>query len=224
MSVRCFVMYSMMYVASCLCSPALAAPVDDPCPKTSMSRVWSADCLATTPAGRQVKKQYLKQIILDRKGYAAIVVTPPAELLSVNRSGRVLPLERAHLGDFDFAPGDGEGDIVQFGYLAKKGGSTTVFKCGYYRTGKHFEVLVPPVYDHCDAFKEGRALVCLDCTNHCEGGDCHETDFIGGEGLVIDQRNQVLKRFALPLLPLCSNDSSDGKCRPRPADPFSTLK
>jgi hypothetical protein len=209
---------------------AKATPPEDPCPAMSKSREWSGTCFDTTKAGRRIKEQYRKKLVFDRKGFAAIVITTPPELVAVNRSGMVVKLDEAHLSgsDFSFEAGDADGDVVRFGYRVTSGDRANRFKCGYYRTGR-FQVLVAPVYDECDVFGEGSALVCIGCTNHCEGGDCHQTDFIGGEGLVINEENEVLRRFPLPTLPLCSaskksqKKSGDQNCRPRPFDPFSEL-
>ena len=204
---------------------AQASPLNDPCPKTSESREWAAACFERILNGRQVKKHFRNRLIFNRKGYAPIVITAPPELVSVTRQGKVVELKMAQLrgSDFDFEPGDGEGDIVRFGYPKARADKTPGFKCGFYRTGK-FEILVPPIYDVCDSFNNGSALVCFDCTSHCESGDCHESDITGGEGLVINERNEVLKRIQLPSLPLCAHGSSEEttttKCRPRPVSPF----
>lgn len=205
-------------------SVAQASAVEDPCPKTSKSREWAATCFEHTDSGRQIKNQFRKNLVLDRKGFAAIVITTPPELVSVNRQGKVVELKMAHLrgANFDFEPGDEEGDIVRFGYERDRLDKTPAFKCGYYRTGK-FAVLVPPVYDVCDAFSEGSALVCFDCTSHCDSGDCHESDITGGEGLVINEKNEILKKIQLPSLPLCAHGSPKqtgaAKCRPRSVSP-----
>lgn len=198
------------------------------CPATSQSREWSATCFNITESGRRIKQQYRNKVVYDRKGYAAIVIAAPPELIVVNRRGIVVDLEIAHLRTpaFDFEAGDAPGDIARFGRFVGHRGHAKKFKCGYYRTG-HFQVLVPPVYDQCDGFNDGTGLVCIGCISHCESGDCHESDFVGGEGLLINEKNEILKRFLLPTKPLCSakesKNGSNKNCRPRPHDPFSEL-
>jgi hypothetical protein len=208
---------------------AKATPPEDPCPVTNKSRTWSAACFDTTKTGRQIKQRYRKKVVFDHQGFAAIIVVSPPELLAVDRRGLVVVLKKAHLANFDFEPSDN--DIARFGYFAKNGSKEKEFKCGFYRRG-HFESVVAPVYDHCDSFDKGTALVCLGCTDHCESGDCHETDFVDGEGLVINESNDVLRRFPLPSVPLCgagiagdnATQNSDQHCRARPIDPFSTVR
>ena len=210
------------------CVFAKDTPQPQPCPATNQSQQWSATCFETTKAGRKIKNQYRNKVVFDRKGYAALIIASPPELVVVNRRGVAVKPTMAHLRspDFDFEAGDAAGDIARFGRLVGFQGKAKKFKCGYYRTGR-FQVLVPPLYDHCDSFNDGTALVCIGCTNPCETGDCHETDFVGGDGLIVNEKNEVLKRFALPTTPLCSRDKSkagsDKNCRARPDDPFSRL-
>lgn len=195
-------------------SLAPAMPSGDPCPLTSHSREWSATCFEETKTGRRIKPEHLKKVVLDPKGYAAIVITSPAELVAVNRHGKLVKPIEARLTDFNFEPG--EGSVARFGYLGHNAEKTGEFKCGYYRRVGAFQVLVPPVYDQCDQFNRGKAVVCIGCTNYCESGDCHETEFVGGEGIVINVKNQVLNRFALPSQPRCGDDNpkatASGKC------------
>lgn len=191
-----------------------AKAANDPCPLTSKSREWGVTCFEETKVGRQIKAQFRKNVVLDRKGYAAIVIKDPAELVIVNRRSKVVRLTKAHLGDFTFEPSDNA--VARFGYLGPNAEKTGESKCGYYRRGGRFKVLVPPVYDQCDQFDDGKTVVCIGCANYCESGDCHVTEFIRGEGMVINTKNQVLKRFPLPSLPRCGDDSpkatAEGKC------------
>ncbi len=209
-------------------SVAQASPNMDPCPRTTESREWAAACFEHTDSGRQVKQAFRKKLAFNRKEYAVIVIPAPPAIVSVNRQGKVVKLRMAHLraAKFDFEPGDGEGDIVRFGYLTKRARKAPAFKCGFYRSGK-FEVLVPPIYDVCDPFNNGSALVCIDCASHCDSGDCHESDITGDKGLVINQNNEVLRTIQLPSLPLCAHSSpketASPLCRPRPHDPFWNL-
>lgn len=227
MIARQFLMHLLTIFLVVPCAFAKDKP-HHPCPATNQRQEWSATCFETTKAGRQIQKQYRKKVVFDRRGYAAIVIASPPELVVVNRRGFLVAPEMAHLRspDFDFEAGDVPGDIANFGRLVGFNSEAKKFKCGYYRTGQ-FRVLVPPVYNLCDPFKGGTALVCIGCTSPCDTGDCHESDFVGGGGLVVNEKNEVLKRFALPTLPLCSRENSkvgsDKNCRARPDDPFSPL-
>lgn len=222
---RPLVVYLLFIVLTFFGAVAQASAVEDLCPKTSKSREWAATCFEHTDSGRKIKKQFRKNLVLNRTGHAAIVITTPPELVSVNRQGKVVELKMAHLrgADFDFEPGDEKGDIVRFGYLRDRVNKSRAFKCGFYRTGK-FAVLVPPVYDVCDALSEGSALVCFNCTSHCDSGDCHESDITGGEGLVINEKNEILKKIQLPSLPLCGHGSPKktgaAECRQRSVSPI----
>jgi hypothetical protein len=197
---------ALIVVVMSTAGTANAAASGDPCPLTSKSRQWSSACFDTAMTGRQIKHPYRRKIVFDRSGFAVIVIASPLEMVVVNRRATIVPLKRAHLTNFDFEPGD-NGEIVRFDYKWKYAKKTGQFKCGYYRAG-HFQILVPPVYDECDAFAKGSARVCIGCADHCPGGDCHENNWAGGEGLVINEQNEVLRKFALPLIPLCSADKA----------------
>ena len=216
MNVRAGLFSCFFLLLLALTASAEAMSVDDPCPKTSTSIEWSDVCFKTTKAGRQVQQQYRKNLVFDRKGFAAVVITAPAQLVAVNRRGKVVRTSRNNLSGFSFEPSDHP--IARFGYVVASSGDRADFKCGFFQRGKNFKVMVPPVYDQCDEFVDGKALVCIGCTSHCESGDCHETDFIHGEGLVITSKNEVLRRFPLPLLPRCARGAAEqtgqATCRP----------
>lgn len=221
-----FLLHFFTVIAVSLAGTVNATASDDPCPVTSKSLQWSSACFDTTITGRQIKKQHRRKIAFDRNGFAVIVIAAPLEMVAVNRHGTIVKLNRSHLSNFDFEPTD-DGEIARFDYKWLYAKKTKQFKCGYYREGR-FHVLVPPVYDQCDSFDKGTAQVCLGCTSHCPGGDCHENNWAGGEGLVINENNETLSRFALPSTPLCSGDkdkaSEEKPCRPRPPDPFAIVK
>lgn len=210
-------------------APARAAAAGEPCPVTSISREWSATCFDTGPGGRKVKTQFLSRVRFGRQSHAALIILSPSELVFVNRRGTLVRLQRKYLDqlDFDFEPA--EGAIGRFGYLVGKGTPALRFKCGFYRRS-NYEVLVAPIYDECDSFNDGTALVCLGCKDYCDSGDCHDSNFAGGEGLVINEKHEILERFPLPSLPLCRSDAEASavegdspKCRPRPPNPFDKL-
>ena len=166
----------------------------------------------------------MQSVQFDRNGYAAIVITAPPELVAVNRQGKVVRVNRARLPGFRFEPRDQSSTIARFGYVVPNAKIKHQFKCGYYQAGP-FRIVAPPRYDYCDAFNEGKALVCFGCINHCENGDCHEPDLINGEALVINDRNEVIRTIQLPSLPLCSDDDppkmNPAQCRARHADPLN---
>jgi hypothetical protein len=117
---------------------ANATPPEDPCPAMSKSRQWSATCFDATKAGRRVKEQYRKNLVFERKGFAAIVIATPPELVAVNRRGMVVKLDKAHLSrsDFHFEAADAAGDIVRFSYYVISGDGAKEYKCGYHRAGR----------------------------------------------------------------------------------------
>lgn len=208
---------------ACATTFAQATPAQELCPYASTTREWDTSCFDLTNAQRKVKKQHRNKLAFNRQGFATIIISSPPELVAINRRGFLVELREAHLSKFSFEPGE-KGEVARFAYATNYARKATQFRCGFYRVG-HFQVLVPPVYDQCDSFSRGTALVCLGCTSHCPSGDCHETDFVGGEGLVINEKNEILRRFALPTMPLCedSKDKGNGEkpCRPRPPDPFA---
>jgi len=204
--VRTFLQSCFLVALMAFSTLATATPVGDPCPKTSTSLEWSAGCFEATQAGRRVMQQYMKKLVFDRKGFAAVIITSPAELVAVNRRGHVVAPSTDNLSGFIFEPSDEV--IAQFGYVVPTVKKEGKFKCGFYRNGPEFKVMVPPVYDQCDDFFDGKALVCIGCKNYCPGGDCHRTDFIGGEGLIITAANMVLGRFPLPVLPRCPHGTA----------------
>jgi hypothetical protein len=224
----------LMIAVLCGGAAAQAAPQHDPCAVTSKSRLWSAACFDATAAGRHVKQENRKHIRFGRNSVATIVIAVPPELVAVNRHGKVVKLKKAHLADFSFEPAQGEvkrWEIARFGYDVKNASGGRDFKCGYYRTGR-FDVVIPPVYDECDYFDKGKAMVCIGCSDHCPSGDCHKTDYVGGEALIINEQHAILKRFVLPTVPLCEygraaptvSPSGEPLCRPGPPDPFAQVK
>lgn len=180
---------------------ARAMASDAPCPPTKERREWSAACFEEAHGIRKIKQQHLQSVEFDNKGYAAIVITVPPELVAVNRQGKVVRVNEARLSGFSFEPGDGYSGIARFGYVVPDAKIRHQFKCGYYQL-RPFRILAPPRYDYCDGFNEGTALVCFGCINHCEDGDCHVPHLINGEALVINEKNEVIRKIELPSLPL----------------------
>lgn len=157
-----------------------AAPAADPCPQGGD---WAASCLQTSGKVRQVKRQYLDRLELNKSGMAVIVIDAPRELLAVNRRGIVVVPGIAHTGDFDYP--DAEQGVGRF---------TAQGKCGYFRAGS-FRVLVPPVYDACLAFREGEAHACQECTRRCTVPECQDSVLVGGRGFVFNAQGALLRKF-----------------------------
>lgn len=163
-----------------IASPALAA---DPCPQGGD---WSASCLQTAGKVRQVKRQYLDRLELNKSGMALIVIEAPRELVAVNRRGVVVVPGIAHTGDFDFP--DAEQGVGRF---------TAQGKCGYFRAGS-FRIVVPPVYDACLAFRNGEAQACQDCVRRCTVPECQDSRLVGGKGFVFNAKGALLRKFTPP--------------------------
>lgn len=186
-----------------ICSFAASA-----CPRTSVDRVWASECFEKSDGILKVKKPFRKNVVQGAGKFTAVVLADSLQLVTIARDGSVRPVTNDVAPGFDFEPGDGE--IARFGYFARPGRGESVLKCGYYK-GPDLQVIIPPVYDQCGPLKNGTALVCLGCTSHCESGDCHDTDFVGGRGFIINEKNQIIERIELPTLPLCTKKIKDIK-------------
>ena len=199
--------------------------VEDGCPRTSSDRQWASACFEQTKSGRKIKSSYLHQVVFERRAFAVIVIESPAELVVLNRRGTVIKTRQSHLREFQFEPGDG--DISRFGYVQESAETGRRFRCGYYQRERS-NIVIAPIYDACAPFHGDTAAVCLGCSDYCPGDDCHENQFLGGEGLQINRKNEILRRFPLPLLPRCRGPAqgpSERECRPNDSDdPFSRLK
>ncbi len=181
-------MRSLLLALILLCTACAASATESPCPSTRSNEQWSAACFDATGAVRRVKPQYLRNIVPNKSGMAVIVIAEPFEVVAVDRRGVVVVPGIASAGDFDYP--HAEGGIGRF----YAGG-----KCGYFRSGS-FQVVVPPEYAACRAFREGEALACRDCMRYCTDEDCHDSKFVGGQGFVFDARGRRLRQFALPRL------------------------
>ncbi|WP_374584682.1 hypothetical protein [Pseudoduganella sp.] len=160
--------------------PAMA---QDPCPKDGD---WSATCLETVGKVRQVKRQYLHRLALDKSGFAVIVIEAPREVVAVNRRGVVVVPGIAHTGDFDYPYA--EQGVGRFSV----GG-----KCGYFRAGS-FRIVVPPLYDACLAVRDGEAQACQECVRRCTTPECQDSVLVGGKGFVFNTKGTLLRRFVPP--------------------------
>lgn len=177
-----------------VCAATAGMARENLCPSTKKSREWSAGCFEKTAAGLQVKSQHRQNIHANGSGYAAIITGSPLEVIAVSKAGKVVPLQRKHLKDFHFKPPESE--ISRFGYVTNQGDKDYRFKCGYYRV-KKFKILVPPIYDLCAQMVNGRALVCTHCVARCDSEECDKYEFFGSEGLIINDKNEVIDKIKL---------------------------
>jgi len=175
---------ALVLLGSCVHAVAAATR----CPSTQSNDQWSAECFESADGKRRVKPQYRKNIVPNKFGKAVIVIDGPFEVLAVDRQGFVVVPDIRTSGDFDYPRA--EAGIGRF----FSGG-----KCGYFRSGS-FEVIVPPAYEECMAFREGSALACRDCKRYCTAGSCQDSKFVGGQGFVFDGKGRLKRQFALPEL------------------------
>jgi hypothetical protein len=190
------------------------------CPSTKTNVRWSAACFMVEGETRRVKPQFRKRVVPEESGFAVISIDETLERLAVDRRGVVVVAGIAWTGDFDYP--DAEGGVGRF---------TVKGKCGYFKASS-FKIVVPPIYDVCEAFHDGTAAVCKNCVRYCMDLDCHLSRFVGGEGYILDPRGRVLRRFAPPPLERAcgragvaeagqpSKNSASLRCNEDPGDPF----
>lgn len=150
---------------------------------------WPDACFTEQNGVRHVKPQYLKRLKWDRHGHALVSRADAFELLAVNRQGKVVVPGIYHTGDFDYP--DAERGVGRF--------ATPDGKCGYFQA-KQFTIVVPARYDVCQAFHDGKAVACTDCTRYCEDEDCHLDRLVGGSAVELALGGTVRRTYALPTL------------------------
>ena len=189
---------------------ANAATTKENCPKAE----WNESCFEQTPTVRRVKPQYLSRIKFQRNGFAVLYLEPYGTL-AVNRKGEVV-ISGIVSGNYDYR--DAESGIAMFSIPAKNSTSEfTRYNCGFFRLSD-FKIVVPAVYNECESFHRQQAYVCTNCRLDCV--ECNVVAYYGGEGFVIDAKNEILKRVSLPKLPSCSTVKGIGgypknqPCRP----------
>jgi hypothetical protein len=207
------IFFALLYAATG--NIANASPKNPTCLKTQ----WTEACFDHTAVGRRIKPQYLKRIRFQRNGFAVLHLKS-GETIAVDKKGRVV-VPGIVTGNYDFR--DAEGGIAMFSIPAKN--STSKFdryNCGYFQLS-NFEIIIPPVYNRCDDFQNQKAYVCTNCRHDCV--DCNSVRYYGGEGFVINTKNEILQRITLPKLPLCSTVEGVGgypenqPCRPESSQP-----
>lgn len=170
------------------------------CPPTDRQQAWSNACFAEDGATRRVKPAHIKQIKGNAAGVTTIMITDPPELVAVDRTGAVIIPHIVHAGDFDFP--DASAGLARFeNYRGNRNGKAA--KCGYFDSST-FKVIIAPIYDHCMAAESGTVAVCLGCASYCTEPECQSSSFVGGQGLVVDKHNKILRSFTpLPLHKAC---------------------
>ncbi|WP_143745658.1 WG repeat-containing protein [Massilia sp. KIM] len=165
------------------------------CPPTDKAQDWASDCFVTDPSGdRLVRPQFVKNIRLNKRGVALIMIEHPRELVAVNAAGRVVIPGIRHTGDFDYpAPPEGLG---RYDTPAKDGGGR---RCGYFDV-RTFRIVVPAAYDYCERFDEGRAKVCTDCVEYCTVWECQDSIALGGQAMLIDTKGHPVRQVVQPTL------------------------
>ena len=87
-----------------------------------------------------------------------------------------------HTGDFDY-PYEQNG-MSRFSEKVKDASGATTTRCGYFST-KRFRIVVPAQFDACQAFHDGKADACKDCTLYCTEPECQNSVLIGGQGYAV---------------------------------------
>jgi hypothetical protein len=205
--------FLICWIASC----CYAAGV---CPQPGQGD-WAAACFWHTEHGRQIKPAYLHNVHFDAGGHAVLRIAESFELVAVDRRGAVVVPDIFYLTDFDYPRP--RGHLARF----REGG-----KCGYFDV-RNFKIVIPAAYDQCMSFRDGRGRACVDCKAYCTDPDCHDSIFVGGKGLDLDDRGRVAREFALPPLALACPGKQPGALRQQgsgsvwlncPGDPGAPFK
>jgi hypothetical protein len=152
------------------------------CPSTNSKDEWSAQCFERKEDGRHVKASYRKNIHVDKRGVALIMITEPRELVAVDRRGRVVVPGIVYWGDFDL-PNEHNG-MNRFSEMVNDASGAAKERCGYFST-RRFRIVVPAQFDACQAFHDGKADACKDCTRYCTEPECQNSILIGGQGYAV---------------------------------------
>lgn len=195
-------MKTMMIAAPVL---ALWSPLGwaaSPCPSTRVNHEWRAGCFEQNDGGRQVKGAYRKNIHVDRRGVALILIAQPRELVAVDRRGKVVIPDIRYAGDFDYP--DEQSGMSRFLDTVKNASGASKTLCGYFST-RRFRIVVPAQFDACQAFQDGKADACKDCTLYCTEPECQNSVLIGGQGYAVQPDGSMkMQRIVSSKKALCS--------------------
>lgn len=179
---------------------ASSANASNTCPDFD-SREWSSHCFVKTPEGSKVAPSHLKNLVFNDVGIARVVISHPRELVAVDRKGVIVIPDIAHTGDFDYP--DARHGLGRFRSVHVNDSGKAVSKCGYF-DGASFKIVIPADYDHCEAFGEETAIVCVGCEVYCIELECRNSTFAGGQGFEISPNNVVLRKFLFsPIDSIC---------------------
>lgn len=188
-----------LVLVSCCASTSGAASL---CPSTNSKDDWFAQCFERKEDGRHVKAAYRKNIHVDKRGVALIVIAEPREFVAVDRRGRVVVPGIVYWGDFDL-PNEHNG-MNRFSDMVKDASGAAKEQCGYFST-KSFRIVVPAQFDACQAFHDGKADACKDCTLYCTEPECQNSILIGGQGYSVQPDGSMrLQRTVRSKEALCS--------------------
>ncbi|SDE35927.1 hypothetical protein SAMN05428966_10888 [Massilia sp. PDC64] len=162
------------------------------CPRTDSNIEWSEQCFQQRGTLRQVKPEFVNRL-RSGGGATKLLIVETRELLAVDPHGREILSNIAYTGDFDLPNPDGVGRFSQ----AAPGKDEGKRQCGYFRE-KNFTILVPPRFDYCEPFMDGRAQACVDCVAYCDDEACHRTTLVGGRGVELDTEGKIRRQFKLP--------------------------
>ena len=144
----------------------------------------------------------MQRIKANAAGFATLMIADPRGRVVVDRTGQITIHYPFHTGDFDFPHASAGFARFQSGGAHGKPGT-----CGYF-DGTTLHITIAPTFDHCMAAASGSATVCIDCASYCTEPECHSRTFIGGQGLVIDRHNTILRRFTPPpITQACGGDA-----------------
>lgn len=168
------------------------------CPPTDTADDWPAACFVTGQSGeRHVRPQYVKNIRLDRRRVALIIIAPEREMVAVDAVGKVVIPGIRYTGDFDYPdPPEGLGRYDALASDRKDGGKR---QCGYFNV-RTFKIVIPAVYDYCARFDEGTAKVCTDCFEYCLMPECQNSIALEGQAMLIDTKGKRVRQVFQPTL------------------------
>lgn len=190
---------AMLYIGHC---EALIS--DELCPYTDIDSHWSSQCFNVKGKNREVKRKYRKNIITGSQGVVTVLISDQLELVAINRSGRVMIPSINFSGDFDYP--DSKTELYRFSTRGIKD-ENRKSKCGYF--DKYFNIKIKAIYDHCQPFRDGYALVCNNCEKYCTETECQNSILVGGMSYTFDKNGKPVESFkSIELEKYCTNSSA----------------
>jgi hypothetical protein len=182
-----------LFLATLLALQLVPANATELCPDRDGD--WSIHCFVGMEDKRKVKTAFLHKVHFNRHGLAVILIAEPRELVAINRRGRIVVPDIRATGDFDYPYA--EAGLGRF-YESRKDTTGKVVKlCGYF-LAEHFRIVVPARFDQCQAFHDGEALACTNCTTVCTESECQDSVLVGGEGVVLGTDGKVKRPLNQP--------------------------